>query len=171
MRAQPLIPAQLPGAGGGIQTRGAAWTDEAGGAKERQPSVLLVMADPEYWRPIVRDLEAINIAGVQVETCRDAREALQAQPEIRLVITDVSLGDGNWCDVFKLIVDTGAKASVVLHAVHADERLWSEAFWRGAYDVLPEPLHTRDVCQIVQGALHAAQSEDPGKAKRAGRSA
>ncbi len=55
-----------------------------------------------------------------------------------MIITQLTLADGNWCDLFKYLVDRGSHASVVVSSPQADERLWSEVLWRGAYDLLVE---------------------------------
>jgi FixJ family two-component response regulator len=56
------------------------------------------------------------------------------------------------------LVDRGIHASVVVSARLADERLWSEVLWRGAYDVIVEPYEAEEVRRIVEGALRAAST-------------
>jgi FixJ family two-component response regulator len=94
-------------------------------------------------------------------SCHEARILLQDNPPVSVVITDVSLNDGNWCDVFRFLVDKGIHASVVVSARLADERLWSEVLWRGAYDVIVEPYEATEVRRIVEGASRAAGSSRP----------
>ena len=54
-------------------------------------------------------------------------------------------------------MDCDIHASTVVSSPHADERLWSEVLWRGAYDLLVEPHESREVHQTVTGALRAVR--------------
>ena len=83
-----------------------------------------------------------------------------------MIITQLTLADGNWCDLFKYLVDRGSHASVVVSSPQADERLWSEVLWRGAYDLLVEPYESGEVCRVVEGALRVAHAS--GQARAAG---
>ena len=81
-----------------------------------------------------------------------------------MIITQVTLTDGNWCDIFKYLVDHGIQASTVVSSPQADEQLWSEVLWRGAYDLLVEPYETREVHQTIEGALRAARTSGRARA-------
>jgi FixJ family two-component response regulator len=90
---------------------------------------------------------------------------------VELVISDLSLPDGNWCDVFRHLVDNGLHAAMVVVARQADERLWSEVLWRGAYDLLVEPFEDSDVRRVVEGAvraLHGVQASRSGSVNSPG---
>jgi DNA-binding NtrC family response regulator len=126
---------------------------------------MLVMS-PERRRSLESNLEVLNVRLLLAGNCQEARILLQNHPPVSVVITDVSLSDGNWCDIFRFLVDNGIHASVVVSASLADERLWSEVLWRGAYDVLVEPFEADEVRRIVEGALRAATSS-PGGAQAA----
>jgi len=105
----------------------------------------------------------LTIAGERLELSRllaptrAARECMNVNPTIDIVITQVSLKDGNWCDVLAFVVNRGVEARVVVSSTVADERFWSEALWRGVYDVLLEPYDVLEVRRIVDGALLAAE--------------
>ena len=126
---------------------------------------MLVMA-PERRRSLELNLESLNVKILPAGSCQEARILLKESPPVSVVITDVSLTDGNWCDVFRCLVDSGIHASVVVSSRLADERLWSEVLWRGAYDVLVEPYDAQEVRRIVEGALRAA-SGSPLNGKQA----
>jgi FixJ family two-component response regulator len=113
------------------------------------------------WSPILSELDSINIEALPAETCLQARGLLQNKPRVELVLSDLSLTDGNWCDVFKHLIDNDIHASMVVIAPQADERLWSEVLWRGAHDLLVEPYAEGDVRRVVEGALRAAQAIRP----------
>lgn len=123
----------------------------------RRTLALLVMPK-ERRRPLLRSLHSLNIDVVEAEDCKDVRKLLKEQMPVDVVITQVSLPDGNWCDVFKCLVDHGVGASVVVSSPRADEILWSEVLWRGAYDLLIEPYESSEVRQIVEGALRASHA-------------
>jgi DNA-binding NtrC family response regulator len=127
---------------------------EAGSGRSWQGSALLVM--PPRRRVLFR--QVLNELGVPVHcaaTCRGARALLQPPNSVGLVVTYVSLPDGNWCDVLRMLTDGGVPASVVVEAAEVNQTLWSEVFWRGAYDLLVQPCDWNDVCQCFEGALRS----------------
>jgi DNA-binding NtrC family response regulator len=104
---------------------------------------------PKLQRPKTRILTADN--------CRGAQRLLAENPDIELVITGLSLDDGNWCDVVRCVVDRGHNAQIIVSSPVASQTLWSEIIWRGAYDLLFEPYDFEEVARIVDGAFRAAR--------------
>jgi FixJ family two-component response regulator len=51
------------------------------------------------------------------------------------------------------MVEQRLDARVILVSPVSDAALWSEAVWRGAYDVLIEPFHSWEFSRSVEGAL------------------
>ncbi len=100
--------------------------------------VLLVMSKAAC-RPLPNSLKSLDINVIPVSGCQEARALLRTRLAIELIITQVTLADGNCCDLFKYVVDRSSHASVVVALPRADERLWSEVLWRVAYDLLLEP--------------------------------
>jgi DNA-binding NtrC family response regulator len=125
-------------------------------------SMAIVVMSPERRRSLDLNLEQLNVQVLYAGSCQEARNLLKEHPRVSVVITDVSLMDGNWCDIFRYLVDNGIHASVVVSSRLADERLWSEVLWRGAYDVLVEPYDPDEVRRIVEGALRSATSHSHG---------
>jgi FixJ family two-component response regulator len=113
----------------------------------------------QRWPLILSELEALNIKAWPAETYQEARGLLEKRPRVDVVISDLSLPDGNWCNVFKHLIDNDIHASMVVVAQHADERLWSEVLWRGAYDLLVEPYDNVDVRRVVEGAVRATKGD------------
>ena len=117
----------------------------------------------ERRRPLLHSLESLNFEILLVGNCTEARRLLKTAPPVQVVITQVSLPDGNWCDVLRFLVDSGMKASVVVTSPQADENLWSEVLWRGAYDLLIEPFKTDEVrrtMETMEGALRARHARE-----------
>lgn len=128
---------------------------------------VVVVMPRERWTQILGELDSLDITASAAETCQEARRLLERGSRVDLVISDLSLADGNWCNVFKHLIDSGVHASMVVIAREADERLWSEVLWRGAYDLLVEPYATSDVRRVVEGAVRAA-SDSPALLAQAG---
>ncbi len=125
--------------------------------------ILLVM--PEACRgPLLKNLKSLDIKVLAAENCQEARRLLRTRPPVELIITQVTLADGNWCDLFKYLADHGSQASVVVSSPRADERLWSEILWRGAYDMLVEPYESFEVRRVIEGALRAAHTSGQARA-------
>ncbi|MEX2302516.1 MAG: hypothetical protein WD733_16355 [Bryobacterales bacterium] len=124
--------------------------------KPHSPVVLLVLPQDERRNTLLRHLESLNLTTAAVGTFREVRERLKDDPRVDIVITEVSLRDGNWCDVLGCVVSRGVEARVVVSSPVADERLWSEVLWRGVYDVLVEPYDPLEVRRILDGALRSA---------------
>lgn len=108
---------------------------------QAQTKILLVMDGPD---PVLESLER-ELSELEFEQQRAAslqefqRLAEESEPP-DVVITGVSLPDGNWCDVLRSVVRAGESTCVLVCTQEADERLWSEAIWRGVHDVLVEPF-------------------------------
>jgi DNA-binding NtrC family response regulator len=125
-----------------------------------ESSLALVVMPEERRRALLHSLESLKFEILLVENCTEARRLLQTAPPVQVVITQVSLADGNWCDVLRFLVDSGMEASVVVTSPQADENLWSEVLWRGAYDLLIEPFERDEVRRTMEGALRARHSRE-----------
>jgi DNA-binding NtrC family response regulator len=118
------------------------------------PEALLVLACPSRKARLEAVLSALGAECRSVQRGREARELLQNQPLVNLVVTDATLEDANWCDILRAVVEHNPQARVVVVAPpSAGEILWSEVMWRGAYDMLVEPFSKDDARRILEGAL------------------
>lgn len=125
-----------------------------------QPKTLALLISPrEHWSSLVELLAALGLEILTVESCREARSWLRIRPPLDLIMTHASLSDGNWCDVIKLVVDDGIDVPIVVCSPTANERLWAEVVWRGAYDLLAGPPELRAVRTVVEGALGISNGE------------
>ena len=125
--------------------------------------VLLAMAPESTGFPgILACLETLGLDLAVVSDCRGVRRELRAtNPSV--VITGVTLCDGNWCDVLSYVVDSQAAASVVVYSQEIDERLRSEAILRGAYDLISGPVSASQLRRCIEEAHHFRQETPPEK--------
>jgi DNA-binding NtrC family response regulator len=107
-------------------------------------------------RALTSNLESLGINVVYAGNWRQARRVLHARPEIAVAVTDLTLPDGNWCDVVQYAAQRDFQVAVVVVSRTGSERLWAELLWRGAHDLLVEPLSDGEIRQTVEGAARAA---------------
>lgn len=119
-------------------------------------SVLLALPS-DRCRSLLPKLQIPRTRIFMVDDCRGAQRVLAENPDIELIITGLSLDDGNWCDVLNYVVDRGHHAEIIVSSPVASQTLWSEVLWRGAYDLLLEPYDFEEVGRLVDGALRAAR--------------
>jgi DNA-binding NtrC family response regulator len=94
--------------------------------------------------PVLEDLreqlDQLNVALQLVDSLQQFQQRIGRDPSPDVVISGVSLSDGNWCDVLTSTVRAGLPARVLVCSHQADERFWSEAIWRGVHDILVAPF-------------------------------
>ena len=123
---------------------------QAGGVT--RPRVLLVMAG-QGRSPLLKGLQALGIEIVQASNCSQARRILEARPDIRAVLVQVTLPDGDWRTVADTVAANCVNTEVVVLARFADETLRRDALESAAYDLLVEPYRHGDVGRVVGGAV------------------
>ena len=113
--------------------------------------VLLVMpaADRDEMLQVTRD------SGFQFEaatTCQNARRALNSRPAFDVVVTHLTLRDGNWWSVYQdlTVLDSSAEIIVVMPRKEAKV---SEILAHGVYAVLGQPLEREEVLRTLKEAV------------------
>ena len=136
-------------------------------------SVVLVMepGDPAL-TDLREQLERLNVALQPVVSLQELQQLMQRNQPAEVVISGVSLPDGNWCDVLASTVRAGSMARVLVCSQSADERFWSEAIWRGVHDILVTPFTTEYLRRSVEpghGHGQAGQTGEtnPNRSRRA----
>lgn len=120
--------------------------------------VLLITSSPvRSDDPLKAALGAPGAGITTAETCRDARRIIREGSNFDVIVCDLSLPDGNWSDVMRDVIETSNNACLVIRAPDADQRLWSEALWRGAYDILVEPFSRDEARRTLEGAARATE--------------
>jgi DNA-binding NtrC family response regulator len=124
-------------------------------------SVLLVMApDSPGFEGLLSCLEMSNADLVVVSDCRGVRRQLRvARPSV--IVTGVTLSDGNWCGVLSQVVQSETSASVVVYSQETDDRLRSEVVSRGAYDLLSGPVRAGQLRRCIEEAHYFRKEAMP----------
>ncbi len=82
---------------------------------------------------------------------------------IPVVVTTEELPDGNWKDLLTQLRRLPEPPEVIVMTANADDRLWSDVLWSGAYDVIPKPLNKSEVFRIVSLAWRQWHDQWIGK--------
>lgn len=118
---------------------------------------VLVVMSPERSPDLIRSLSAVVPLVVTVPTCDEASSVLRREP-VGLVLTDLSLPDGSWCDVVNRAGDLRPGTPVVVCARLADERLWTDVLDAGGFDVLAEPYQEPELRRVLDAAAAGAST-------------
>jgi len=130
-------------------------TASAGTNNTRPPScVAIAVASDEDRSRLVELLGSLHVDVIAHKNLKTLRGSL-VRDDVDLVITDVTLPDGNWVDVLRLTLDASSSPGILVHSRVVNDRLWSEVLWRGAYDMLIAPYSSRDGREIIKSALRA----------------
>lgn len=118
-----------------------------------QPLTALVVMAAERASTLVRCLGRLGSTVLTTSTCGEAAALLRSEPGVGVVLTDLVLPDGSWCDVLNQVLDLRPEAEVVVCARLADERLWTDVLDAGGFDVLAEPYQDLEVERVVTRAV------------------
>ncbi|MBI3694604.1 MAG: hypothetical protein HY238_07155 [Acidobacteria bacterium] len=117
-----------------------------------RPTVLLVMC-AEGSSSMLGGLEALGIEIVRVPNCTQARRILEECPDVRTVLTELTLPDGDWRTVVDVVAACCVNTEVVVLGRAVDARLRRHVLDSGAYDLLVEPCRPGEVGRVVGGAV------------------
>ena len=79
---------------------------------------------------------------------RSARRVL-SENQIHVLLSDLEMSDGTWKDLLAEITDVSDPPSLIVTALHADDRLWAEVLNLGAWDVLVKPYNPKEVFRTI----------------------
>ena len=117
-----------------------------------EPLTALVVMSPERSCELTPCLAGLAARVVTAATCGEAAVRMRLEADIRVVLTDLSLPDGSWCDVLTQAGDLQPAAEVVVCSRLADERLWTQVLEAGGFDVLSEPYYDAEVRRVFRAA-------------------
>ncbi len=91
-------------------------------------------------------------------SCGEARRRLQigAAP---VVLCSRHLPDGTWRDLLAESSAWPERPRLIVMARSADDQLWAEVLDQGGYDLLAQPLDTREVVRVISLAWRQWRSE------------
>ena|SRR5712692_3406586 len=121
-----------------------------------RPIVLLVLASDGH-SPLLDGLAALGIEIARAANCSQARRMLAASGDVRAVVTDLKLPDGNWRAVLDAIAANCVNTEMVVLAP-SDARSGNAKLRRhlresGVYDLLAGPFRHGEVGRVVGGAV------------------
>lgn len=123
---------------------------------------VLILTGANDTRSVLSRIFSNNGWKVQAGSGRaDAARSLSDAPA-SLIVTDSTLPDGSWMDILALAEAVSPEVQVVVTDPHADEALWAEVLYHGAFDVLAQPLEENEVVRVCGSAVRH------GKARAAG---
>ena len=67
------------------------------------PAVLVVMSAPERLMPLLSKLDVGDFTVHATDSFHDTRQQLRADPDVDVVITDITLPDANWCNILRAV--------------------------------------------------------------------
>ena len=123
----------------------------------------LVVTASAQGLPLLAMLEACGVEVVQASDRHQARQLLQVQDPIQIVLTDQVLPDGTWRGVVEDVAQSRVNAEVVVCAQNADATLWCDVLESGAFDLLAEPYQRSEVQRIVEAAAAKSYTRSPAK--------
>ena len=119
--------------------------------RSNQSSVLFVTPRTEDASQLSQMLSPLPLVLDHVPDLKQAR-AKYRHDRYRVILTEVSLPDGDWRDVLALSQENWPAADVIVTDPHADARFWAEALNLGVYDLLVQPFEAPEVCRILSNA-------------------
>jgi DNA-binding NtrC family response regulator len=85
------------------------------------------------------------------DSVSSARKVLEAH-NVAVVLCERDLIPGNWTEMLDVLMEIQNSPPLIVTSRLADDKLWSEALTRGAYDVLAKPFYQEDLLR----SLHLA---------------
>jgi DNA-binding NtrC family response regulator len=122
---------------------------------------LLVYDEEEPVRAVERILLDQGLSTRRVRNCSAARAVLREAAPPVLVLTDVSLPDGNWADVLKATCAASPGPPVIVVSRLVDMKLYLDVLESGAYDFVVPPLTAAGLVYIVRGAMLKGSRRQP----------
>ncbi len=113
-----------------------------------QISTLVVMQRPRALS-LLRSLEACSANVAWVPTRKEFQRALRNAPDVEVVLTDVTLPDGDWREVLE---EVRSRAEVIVCVSKPERSFYCEVIQTGAYDVLSEPEDPANLRQLLRAA-------------------
>lgn len=118
---------------------------------DKRPAILLLMSNNNV-KVFSEAIESVEVNILCACNLCEARNSVPDDSLLEVVVTDLTLPDGNWSDVLRWTVNLGHQTNVVVCTPVADEHLWSEVLWRGGFDLLVGPYEREEIRRVIEGA-------------------
>jgi len=99
--------------------------------------------------PLLRSLESCCADVSWVATHREFQQALRQEPDVEVVLTDVTLPDGDWREV---LAEVDSRAEVIVCVSKPERAFYCEVIQMGAYDVLSELEDPANLRNLLRAA-------------------
>ncbi|MDR1487860.1 MAG: sigma 54-interacting transcriptional regulator, partial [Deltaproteobacteria bacterium] len=122
------------------------------------PETILVVDDEPNYRLILGQvLEAQGYEILEAGSGREAFELFWDNPQITLVLTDITMPDGDGLELLTKVKNHRTETPVIMLTAHIDVKLAVEAMQKGAFDYLTKPYHNEDLIRSVSKALEVSR--------------
>lgn len=116
-------------------------------------SVLLVHNEPDAFRGLEEMLHEQEIRTSHAHQCAEARSLLKEAGPVDLVLTDVTLADGGWKDVIRLVKKAAKGTPVIVMSRVVSMKLYLDTQDAGAADFIVPPMAPRDLAYTLDTAV------------------
>jgi DNA-binding NtrC family response regulator len=117
---------------------------------------LFVSAGPPGERTLSQhERERLDI--VQAATCEEARGVLRQQPQVDVVVCDLTLDDGNWWCVYQDMALRGDPAEMIVVTPRRGDDM-SAILAHGVFAAMGQPLAPGDLFRSIESAAAHAMA-------------
>jgi DNA-binding NtrC family response regulator len=117
-------------------------------------SVLLVHNQPDAFRGLEEMLHEQEIRTCHVHQCAEIGSMFREAGPVDLVMTDVTVADGTWKDVIRVVRKAAKDTPVVVMSQVVNMKLYLDTLDGGAADFIVPPMAPPDLAHVLTGAMH-----------------
>ncbi len=101
---------------------------------------------------VISNFDSSSVRFAEASSRREALRFLYADPQFDLVIADMTLPDGTWCDVLRDLRNAGANTHLFVCSERQGQVLCGDIVARGGYYAVASPHDWKPPRQLVQSA-------------------
>ncbi|MDR2141412.1 MAG: sigma 54-interacting transcriptional regulator [Deltaproteobacteria bacterium] len=116
-------------------------------------TILIVDDEPNYRLILGEVLEAEGYEVLQAESGRLAYEIFEESGRVDLVLTDMTMPDGDGIELLRKIKERAPEVPVILLTAHGTIELAVGAMKQGAFDYLTKPCPNLEIIRVVSRAM------------------
>lgn len=115
------------------------------------PATVLVVMQAQRQEALRSQLHTPEIKLWFASNCDEARQMLRTHPEICVILSDVTLPDGNWWCIHKELQQQAHHTELIVVLPHR-ERDVREILSHGAFAVIAEPFCRAEIVSLISAA-------------------